>query len=37
VAALTDAGLVEMRLVKVVGLSISRTTPLPGIAEFGAE
>ena len=37
VAALTDVRLVEMRLVKVVGLSIGGTAALPAFAVFGSE
>jgi hypothetical protein len=37
VAALTDAGLAEMRLVKVVGFSIQQDNGPCGIAESGGE
>jgi len=35
-AALTDAGLVEMRLLKVVGPSISRTTAVVALPSSAA-
>jgi hypothetical protein len=37
VAALTDAGLVEMRLAKVVGFSIGQDDGPGGMAESGGE
>jgi hypothetical protein len=37
VAALTDDGFVELRLVKVVGLRPSRTTALPALPELRGE
>jgi hypothetical protein len=37
VAPLTDAGLVEMRLLKVTGSSIYQDDGPRGIAEFGGE